>query len=241
MKKNKCLFIAVFFVLFLGSYFVFLSANAGNTVTTKATVLTSEKAFKLFYDALGNRRNLLNANYKSGYSGAYDYITTEIGTTTIANATSTFSNPRTGVREKLDWFKTKFLENTNSNLNAKDKDGIKQAMIARYNDICFAGIKNNISAFLKWLPTILKPLQATKKTAIKACETAFKNAIATSTRETKDYFIEVAKIDKELCLNTAYLDYNNAIKNAIATSATSTIVSASFTACKNDSRVINWW
>lgn len=110
-----------------------------------------QEVLNLFKTAMANRYADLNSNAKSGAQGVYDYIIGEakIATTTVNNATPPVYT-RTPILQ-LDWFKTEFLKNlgTPPVLNQRDKEGIKQAMVRRYSDICSVAWNTEIASSTK--------------------------------------------------------------------------------------------
>ncbi len=236
--KNKILIVGFCLFLSFGAY--------AKTIT--AATLTNQKAFNVFNGALGKYAKLLNANNKTGQQGAYDYIINEIGAGVIATETTpNLLSASTGAREKLDWFKTKFLANTNnhknidgisdSDLGQRDKEGIKQAMVAAYNNICSA---EGVKTFTKWFPKQLPALQTARKNSIKTCETNYNSAIKIFDVNIASWAIEGEKIKRDICVNNAYTIYYNAVKNVYDTGAESAAVKTKFDTCMNDPRVKNW-
>lgn len=240
MRKNKSLSIILSFALLFSLCFAVLGAKAATTATPKA--LTSDGVFKIFYNALGNRGSMLNANSKTGYQGSFEYITSKISTTTFSTLTGKGEpyNSSTGARERLDYFKTQFSNDSSNVLETRDKAGIKQAMVARYNDICYAGVKAKVGLFSKWFPTIFKGPADARKTALKKCQDTFNAAVRTQDGDIKPWKIEGFKIDRDICVGTAHLAYANSIKSLYDTSATSTVITTDVAACSNDARVKDW-
>lgn len=136
--------------LFICSLAVFVFSLAGS-VQAAGETKTQWDVLNLFKKAMANRYGDLNSNAKSGAQGVYDYIIGEakIATTTVNNATPPVYT-RTPILQ-LDWFKAEFIKNygTPPVLNQRDKDGIKQAMVKRYSDICSVAWNTEIASSTK--------------------------------------------------------------------------------------------
>lgn len=230
MKK-----ISIFIFIFSFIFSAALIAQA-SVITTK----TSRDVYSIFSRALGGKVGLLNANNKSGQQGAADYINTYISTTTINSAVNpVITDTSVGPREKMDWFKAKFLENTAGNLNDRDKEGIKQAMVARYKEFCFAEFKKSAST-TAWqiYSEKVKNLVKARKTEIDKCMSTL-GACADSASAGGSIAVELCKIQKDTCVSAAYVKYQTdllAAYNLVYSTAASTLDT-----CLKHDRVTKWW
>ncbi|MDO8592205.1 MAG: hypothetical protein Q7R92_00360 [bacterium] len=124
-----------------------LSAVSVLAAAAPKPAVSQRDVLKLFQTAMGNRYADLNSNAKSGAQGAYDYI---IGASKItkdmANGGEIYKKT---AMEQLDWFKEKFIANEGAILNQRDKDGIKNGMSNRFNDLCSAGWLAAINALTR--------------------------------------------------------------------------------------------
>jgi hypothetical protein len=205
--KKFAIFILLFSLLF------------GTALTVQAAVkLARNKSeiYNIFRGSLGGRAGLLNANYKSGEQGAFDYIQNKISTSTINGTTNpSIVDTATGPREKMDWFKAKFLENTagEGELSSRDKEGIMQAMKARYTDFCYAEFKKVASSSL-W-KTYVQATNVLAKERQSKIQSECMNGLGACAKNAEaggSVSIELCKIDKDICVSQKYIDYQNAIK-----------------------------
>lgn len=223
---------------------IFLTSGA--SAATK--VFTNNDAFLVFKNALGNRYNDLNVNGKTGKNGSYDYITIQIGTSTIwshiGTSTNAFAN--------LSWLKAKFLENNNGELSSREKDGIKQAMVNRFNDLCNNSYNSVINRWIGVYNASLVKFNKDRDVAIKICNQTY----ASSTKDKINFpsslnkfgillKSEELKQTRDKCTNDAYTVYFNAVianRQTIAASSTSEIADASnnLQSCRSSDLITAW-
>jgi hypothetical protein len=166
----------------------------------------AKDGYNLFRTLLGRYVSVLNANQKSGEQGAYEYIINgRISTSTIQNWVST--RPALKINELLDRFRSEFIKNTGSELNGRDKEGIKQAMIARFTELCNIGFKDTASSTaLRAYRNELKSAANVLKTAIGVCEVNYRRYLITN-GSGGEVLQEFGRIEKDNCVNAAYQVY----------------------------------
>jgi len=223
---EKLLIISLLFVFVFGLSFSVLAASE--------KPLTNQAAYNIFKNALGGSFRKLDAGYKSGFVGSWEYITKEIGTSTIMSTKGTnYDLFATSTIAKLDWFKKQFLDNTNDNggriAAGREKDGIKNAMVDRYKDLCAKDLQKAAPALFKTYRDGIKTAKTTRTASIKKCNTNHSNCVKSLSLAERIIKMEECLNIKDDCTNTAYDVYNTAVQTAYT--ATFSGVLANYSSC----------
>ncbi|MDD4900994.1 MAG: hypothetical protein PHS62_02685 [Patescibacteria group bacterium] len=241
---------------------VFAFSLATNVWASDQTTKKSQtEVLAIFKTAMADRFANLNYNKKTGATGVYNYIITHSHitmTTYEAAVVNAMDTPA-----KLDWFKARLLLNTDGALSQTNKDGIRQAMNARYSDLCIAPwnatIKTLTATYKKALVDAEKARKGVRAKAATAttaavvatgeelCKAdysqsvkALANSTAYDKAAVKYIALERLKNVKDQCVNATYTAFYTARVAALANLETGkTAANTTYTACVGD-RLTSW-
>lgn len=183
----------------------------------EARVFNYYDVLAVFKKAMSNRYRAMNFNNKSGIHGVYGYIIDDqqISTTTVYME---LVKVKVSDHRKLAFFKDEFLKNSNGSLNQRDKDGIKQGIIARFTDLCQIEYSIAYSAIEKNYKTLLANLEKIKNSSVAVCQSIFNDfmkdpqTFAGLDKMRKMLRKEELRINKDICATAAYTEFYNSSK-----------------------------
>lgn len=219
----------------------------------EAKVFDYNDVLAVFKKAMGNRYGTLNSNNKTGIQGVYDYIVTDkqISTTTVWMDFASSTKANISDHRKLAFFKGEFLKNSNSSLSSREKDGIKQGMVARFTDLCQIEYSVAYSAIEKNYKTLLANLEKTKNASMAVCQTTFNNAMknpqtfAGLDKMRKMLKTEELRIAKDICVNAAYTLFYNQSKamrdsKYVEFTTAADMATTTLNSCKVSPNITSW-